>query len=55
MENKNERIENKITLGDFNCTTDEIDRDGRNKKRLYRCCSNYALSTLIVDNGLEDL
>ena len=32
MENKNERIENKITLGDFNCTTDEIDRDGRNKK-----------------------
>ena len=42
MENKNERIENKITLGDFNCTTDEIDRDGRNKKKtlqmLFQLC-----------------
>ena len=35
---------------------DEIDRDSQNKKeRLYRCCSKYALSKLIVDNGLEDL
>ena len=35
---------------------DKIDRDGENKtKRLYRCCSNYAMSKLIVDNGLEDL
>ena len=25
------------------------------KYRLYRCCFNYALSKLIVDNGLEDL
>ena len=24
------------------------------KIRLYRCCFNYALSKLIVDNGLED-
>ena len=24
-------------------------------KDFYRCCSNYALSKLIVDNGLEDL
>ena len=33
-----------------------IDRDGKKKKkRLYRCCSNYALSKVIVDNGLEDL
>ena len=35
---------------------DKIDRDDENKtQRLYRCCSNYALSKLIVDNGLEDL
>ena len=25
------------------------------KHRLYRCCFNYALSKLIVDNGLKDL
>ena len=43
-------------LGDLNCTMDNIHRDGENKtKRLYRCCSNYALSKVIVDNGLEDL
>ena len=53
METKNERNENKIILGDFNCTMDKVDRYGGNKtRRLYRCCSNYAL---IVDNGLEDL
>ena len=41
---------------DFNCTMDKMDRDSENKTlRLYRCCSNYALSKLIVDNGLEDL
>ena len=34
----------------------KIDRDGENKKqRLYRCCSNYALSKLIVGNRLEDI
>ena len=56
MKNKNEGNENKIILGDLNCTMDKIDRDGENKtKRLYRCCSNYAMSKLIVDNGLEDL
>ena len=43
-------------LGVLNCAMDKIDRDGENKtQRLYRCCSNYALSKLIVDNGLEDL
>ena len=43
-------------LGDLNCTMDKIDRDGENKtQRLYRCCSNYALSKLIVDKGLEEL
>ena len=31
MQNKNEGNENKITLGDLNCTMDEIDRDGENK------------------------
>ena len=56
MQNKNEENENKIMLGVLNCTMDKIDRDGENKtQRLYMCCSNYALSKLIVDNGLEDL
>ena len=41
---KNEKNENKIILGDFNCT-------GGNKiQRIFRCCSNYIL---IVDNGLR--
>ena len=56
MQNKNEGNENKIMLGDLNCTMDKIDRDGENKiQRLYRCSSNYVLSKLIVDNGIEDL
>ena len=69
MQNKNEGNENKIMLGDLNCTMDKIDRDGENKtQRLYtktkqikntkdktNCCFSYALSKLIVDNGLEDL
>ena len=56
MQNKNEQNEKKIIFGDLYCTMDKIDRDGENKtQRLYRCCSNYALSKLIVDNGLEDL
>ena len=56
IQNKDEGNENKIIIGDLNCTMDKIDRDGENKtQRLYRCCSNYALSKLIVDNGLEDL
>ena len=54
MENKNEGNENKIILGDFNCTMNKMERDGRNKT-LYRCRFNYALSKRIVDNGLEDL
>ena len=56
MENKNEGNEIKIILGDFNCIMDKIDRYGGNKtQRLYGRCSNYSLSKLIVDNGLEDL
>ena len=36
--------ENKIILGDLNCTVDKIDSDGEYKaQRLSRCCSNYAL------------
>ena len=55
MQNKNEGNENKM-FGDLNCTMHKIDRDGESKtQRLYRCSSNYALSKLIVDNGLEDL
>ena len=43
MQNKNDENENIILLGDFICTMDEMDRDGKNKtQRLYRCCSNYA-------------
>ena len=56
MQNKNEGNENKIMLGDLNCTMDKINRDCENKtQRLYRGCSSYTLSKLIVDNGLEDL
>ena len=43
-----------IILGDFNYTMNKMDKDGENKtQRLYRCCSNYTLSKLIVDNGLD--
>ena len=56
MQNENEGNENKIMLGVLNCTMVKTDRDGENKtQRLYRWCSNYALSKIIVDNGLEDL
>ena len=51
MEHNNEQNENKVILGDFNCTMDKIDRyDGNKAQGLYRCCSNYAL---IVDNALR--
>ena len=56
MQNKIEGNEKKVMLGALNCTMDKIDRVGENEtQRLYRCCSNYALSKLTVDNGLEDL
>ena len=56
MENKDKGNENKIILEDFNCTMDKMGRDAEKKtQRLYWCCSSYALSKLIVDNGLEDL
>ena len=53
-ESKNEWNENKIILGDFNCTVDKMERDGKNKT-LYRYHFNHAISKLIRDNGLEDL
>ena len=54
MQNKNETNENKIMLGVLNCTMDKIGRDGENKtKRLYRCCSNYALSNSSWIMGLR--
>ena len=34
MENKNEGNENKIILGDFNCTMDQMERDDGNKTRI---------------------
>ena len=43
-------------LGYLNCPMDKVDGDRENKtQRLYRCCSSYALSNLIVNNGLDDL
>ena len=56
MENKNKGNKNKIILGEFNFTMDKMNRNGENKtQRHYRSCPNYALSRLILDNGLEDL
>ena len=56
MQNKSNGNENKIILGELNCIVDKVNKDGENKtQRLYRCCSNYPLSNLIVDNGLEDI
>ena len=56
MENKFQGNENKIIIGDFNCTLDKMDRDEGNKKqKCYRCHSNFALSKLIMENVLEDL
>ena len=53
IKNKFERNEKKIILGDFNNTMDKMDKYGGNKtQRFYRCCSNYSLSKLIVNNGL---
>ena len=35
--NKNKGNENKIIIGELNCTVDKIDRDGENKtQRLFR-------------------
>ena len=42
MRNKNEGNENKVKLGDINCTMDKMEMDGRNKT-LYKCYFNYAL------------
>ena len=55
MEKKNIGNENKIILGDFNCTMFKMERDGRNKTQTLFCCFNYTLSKLIVINGLDDL
>ena len=55
IENKTEGNENKIIIGDFNCTLDKKDRDEGNKtQKRYRCHSNCALSKIVMDNGLED-
>ena len=43
-------------LGEFNCTMAKMGKDcGSKTQRTYKCCSNYSLSKLLVDNGLEDL
>ena len=53
---KMKKKKKKKILGGFNCTKDKMDKEGENKtQKLYRCCSNHALSKLIVDYGLEDL
>ena len=47
---------NKIILGDFNCTMDNMNRfGGKETQRLSICYSNYGLLKPIVDNGLEYL
>ena len=56
MENKCEDNENKTILGDFNSTMDKMSRDGGNTiLKLCRCHSNYNLSKVGVDNGLDNL
>ena len=56
IENKTEGNENKIIIGDFNCTLEKMDRDEGNKtQKRYICHSLFALSKIIIDNGLEDL
>ena len=56
MPNKNKGNTKIKMLRDLNCTMDKIDTDGENKtERFYRCCTNYAMSKLIVDNGLVNL
>ena len=56
MGNESEGNENKIILRNSNYTVDKMEKDcGSKTQRLYRCGSNYALSKLIVDNGLEEL
>ena len=56
IDHKFEGNENKIILGDFNCTLSQMDRDERNKtQKRYRCHSNLTLSKLIMDHELEDL
>ena len=54
MQNKNEGNENKIMLGDLNCTMDKIDRDGESKTQTF-CAVPVTPSKFIVDNRLEDL
>ena len=50
MENKFQGNENKIIIGDFNCTLDKMERDEGNKtQKRYRCHSNFALSKLIME------
>ena len=52
---KNKGNENKIIFEGFHCTMDKMDRDGQNKtKSFYWCRPSYALSKLVVDNGLQD-
>ena len=56
MENENKGNENKVMHKTFNCTVDKMDRGGENKaQNLYGYSSSYALSKLILNNGLEDL
>ena len=56
IETRTEGNENKILLGDFNCTLDRMERDeGKKTRKNYRCHSTFALSKIVLDNGLEDL
>ena len=43
-------------MGDFNCTLDKMDRNEGNKTyKRYKCHSTFALSKIVLENGLVDL
>ena len=45
MENKNERNEKKIILGDFHCTIDKMEMDGRKKHFINVISINFIMNT----------
>ena len=56
LKNKSKLNNNKIILGDFNCSMNKMESNGGNRtQNLHRCGFNYAQSKFIVDNELEDL
>ena len=51
IDNKFKGNKNKIIMGDFNCTLNQMDRDERNQtQKRYRCHSTFALAKLIMNS-----